>query len=113
MALQVARAALKLGPRVLDFLDPCFGSRASWRREFLAGLAATEPGAVISVQTRAYSVTADDLDIMHRMDFYLQIGVEMLSPAMAETMGKSRDGVASTFAGRKRWPHVHSGTATS
>ncbi len=92
VALQVARAALKLRPRVLDFLDPCFGSRASWRREFLAGLAATEPGAVISVQTRADSVTADDLDIMRRMDFYLQIGVETLSPAMAETMGKSRDG---------------------
>ncbi len=45
-------------------------------------------------ETRVDAIDQVDLDLIAGMDVRLELGVETMSPRMAEVMGKARDGTA-------------------
>jgi len=91
-ALRVVKSALGLRPHVLTFQDACFGYRASWRREFLSGLVDLGVDVPLWAEARADRLAADDMDLMQRLELYLQLGVETMSSTMAGIMRKAPDG---------------------
>lgn len=93
-ALQAVARALELRPSGLAFGDACFGHLAGWRRDFLRGLVEMGVDVPLWVEMRADRLRDEDLDLLKRLDSYLQLGVETMLPAMATIMGKAEDGAA-------------------
>ncbi len=91
-ALDLMRRALALDPPVVDIVDACAGASRAWRRPFLEALRELAPEVPVSLQTRVTQLTVDDLDLLDGLDVMLQLGVETMSPRMAEVMEKARDG---------------------
>jgi radical SAM superfamily enzyme YgiQ (UPF0313 family) len=91
-ALELVRRALAKRPKIMEFCDPCFGYEADWRRAFVKGLIKMGIDIPLWAQMRADRMAARDLDAMAHLDFYLQFGVETMSPTMARIMRKASDG---------------------
>jgi radical SAM superfamily enzyme YgiQ (UPF0313 family) len=92
IAIDVVARAMALRPHVLFIQDACFAHRASWRREFLQGLLDLDLHLPIWVEMRADRIDGDDLELLQRLDVFLQLGVETMSPVMATRMNKAKDG---------------------
>ena len=91
-ALEAVRRASAWRPNVIVFCDACFGHLKTWRREFLTRLDEMDVGIPFWAEMRADTMTAADLDLFERCEFYLQFGVETMSPRMAEIMRKTTNG---------------------
>jgi len=94
VALGLARTMIAAGSEVVAFSDACFGLKPAWRRAVLAGLAENPPEAVLHWQTRINALNAADIDLMAALDVMVELGLETVSPRMAELMRKCRDGDA-------------------
>jgi radical SAM superfamily enzyme YgiQ (UPF0313 family) len=91
-SLEAVRRARGYNPNVIVFFDACFGHQKAWRHDFLHGLAAMKVDVPLWAETRIDRTGADDLDLFERCGFYLQFGVETMSPRMAEIMRKATNG---------------------
>jgi radical SAM superfamily enzyme YgiQ (UPF0313 family) len=94
VALSLIEKMIVAGPEVVSFCDPCFGHRLEWRREVLKGLAALKPTQVVQFETRADTLTDEDVGLLEGVDILVELGIETGSPRMAEVMHKARDGAA-------------------
>lgn len=91
-SLRVVRSALALRPRILTFQDACFGYDAQWRQEFLRGLIALGTDVPLWAEARADRLTSEDMELLQRLELYLQLGVETMSSVMAGIMRKAPNG---------------------
>jgi radical SAM superfamily enzyme YgiQ (UPF0313 family) len=93
-AVEVVRRLFAVQPEVAGFCDPCFGLRRPWRRAFLSRLADLRPQVPMVWETRVDTLDEADLELIAGMEVRLEVGVETMSPRMAEVMSKARDGSA-------------------
>lgn len=91
-AVGLVRAAAALKPSSIQLGDACFACRAPWRRAFLRQLIEARVGARLWAETRLDGLTAEDLELVSRLDLLLNFGVETMAPAVAVAMRKARDG---------------------
>lgn len=87
---KVRRLKDACNPIAINFHDPCFGYRKSWRRDFLYRLAdVATPDCVFWAETRADTLTKEDIDILAEMNFCILFGLETGSPQMLSIMNKT------------------------
>jgi radical SAM superfamily enzyme YgiQ (UPF0313 family) len=91
-SLEAVRRARGYHPEVIVFFDACFGHLKSWRRAFLQGLVDMKIDVPLWAETRVDRTGREDLELFDRCGFYLQFGVETMSPRMAEIMHKAPNG---------------------
>ncbi|MFI5363799.1 MAG: B12-binding domain-containing radical SAM protein [Elusimicrobiota bacterium] len=78
-------------PSSIQFSDPMFGFQSSWRKEFLAGLAARNFPAVFNCQTRVDALDGKDLELISRLPLLVFLGMESASPSMLQVMHKTEN----------------------
>jgi len=70
--------------------DACFGVRPRWRKEFLSRLADLKPDYWVLCETRPEYLDEDDIELMGRIKFQVQLGIESCSLRMLSIMNKSK-----------------------
>jgi B12 binding domain/Radical SAM superfamily len=106
-AFDVLRRLLAVRPEVVGFCDPCFGLRRPWRRAVLGRLTELKPHVPMVWETRVDALDHADLELVARMEVRLELGVETMSPRMAEVMGKARNGAAYVRRSRTLLDELH------
>jgi len=91
-ALEIVARARSYEPQRVAIHDACFGYLASWRREFLQALVDRGFDRPLLCEMRGDRLSAADVELCARLDFWLQFGVETMSPRMVEIMRKAKTG---------------------
>ena len=92
LAVELMEKARACDPRRIVIHDACFGYLNAWRHEFLQALVDRGFDLPLWAEMRGDRMTSADLELCEKLDFWLQFGVETMSPRMAEIMRKARTG---------------------
>lgn len=77
-------------PRHISIVDACFGFRKKWRKEFLSGLVRRKTDKMFWAESRIDVIDREDVDLISKLNFTIQLGVETFSRKMLAIMRKTR-----------------------
>jgi len=85
----IADLARKLAPDYIKIYDACFGINKKWRKEFLSGLLQKKVDCNFWAETRPELVDFEDLELMSKLKFKLDFGIDSFSKTMLGIMDKT------------------------
>lgn len=81
----------KFNPEEIFFGDPIFGLKVEWRRQFLKDLLEVAPDVPLWAETRANTLSREDVDLLKPLLFRLDFGLDAIIPENIIRLNKSRN----------------------
>jgi len=75
----------------INITDACFGYNKHWRREFLSKLIKSKIKREFWAETRIDLIDREDVDLLSKLNFRIDFGVESCSATMLRIMGKTKN----------------------
>ncbi len=79
----------ELSPNYIQIYDACFGINRKWRKKFLLGLVQNKVNCYLWVQTRPDLIDLEDLELISKLKFKLDFGIDSFSKTMLRIMDKT------------------------
>jgi radical SAM superfamily enzyme YgiQ (UPF0313 family) len=87
----ISKIEKEISPKYIAIFDACFGADKKWRRALLTGLIQRNPQCYFWVETRVDLIDEEDLELMARLNFKIDFGVDSFSKTMLRIMNKTSD----------------------
>ena len=87
----ISKIVKEISPRYIAIFDACFGLDKHWRRALLAELIRRNISCYFWVETRVDLINEEDLELMSRLNFKIDFGVDSFSKTMLRIMNKTKD----------------------
>lgn len=87
----ISRIQKEISPKYIAIFDACFGLDKAWRKELLSALIRKNTKCYFWVETRVDLIGEEDLELMSKLKFKIDFGIDSFSKTMLKIMKKTKD----------------------
>ena len=87
----ISKIDKEISPKYIAIFDACFGVDKNWRKELLRELVRKNIQCYFWVETRVDLIDEEDLELMARLNFKIDFGIDSFSKTMLSIMNKTNN----------------------
>jgi len=87
----ISKIEKEISPNYIAIFDACFGVDKNWRKELLSELVRKNIQCYFWLETRVDLIDEEDLELMARLNFKIDFGIDSFSKTMLSIMNKTNN----------------------
>jgi len=87
----ISKIEREISPKYIAIFDACFGVDKNWRKELLSELVRKNIQCYFWLETRVDLIDEEDLELMARLNFKMDFGIDSFSKTMLSIMNKTNN----------------------